>query len=119
VLTLANSPAGVVQPAHIHEGTCANLDPAPRYPLQSVTDGRSETVVDVPLSELLAGQFAINVHKSQEEISTYVACGEIRAQLAPATGAGPRQQPLWVLLAAVAIGGLLVVSGAGLWRVRR
>lgn len=116
VVTLSNPPAGIVQPAHIHEGTCANLNPQPRYPLQSLSGGRSETVVDVPLSQLLAGQFAINVHKSQQEISTYVACGEIRAQLAPATGGGPRGMPGWVVALTAVAGLLLVVGGAGLRR---
>jgi len=111
VVTLSNPPAGVAQPAHIHEGTCANLNPQPKYPLQSVMNGRSETVVDVPLSQLLAGQFAINVHKSQQEISTYVACGAIRAQLAPVTGGGPRSLPQWVLATVVAAGLLLVTGG--------
>lgn len=119
VVTLSNPPAGVAQPAHIHEGTCANLNPKPRYPLQSLMDGRSETVVDVPLTDLLAGQFAINVHKSQQEISTYVACGEIRAQVAPATGAGPRALPDWSIAAALLSGLLFVASGFGLRLVRR
>ena len=119
VVTLSNPAAGVAQPAHIHEGTCANLNPQPRYPLQSLMNGRSETVVDVPLSQLLAGQFAINVHKSQQEISTYVACGEIRAQLAPATGAGSRNLPVWGVIAAGLAGLLLLTSGFALRRVWR
>lgn len=119
VVTLSNPPAGVAQPSHIHEGTCANLNPKPKYPLQSVMNGRSETVVDVPLSQLLAGQFAINVHKSQQEISTYVACGEIRSQLAPATGAGPRGVSLWAVAVTAIVGLLLVIGGAGLRRAWR
>ncbi len=119
VISLSNAPAGVLQPAHIHQGTCANLNPQPRYPLQSVVDGRSETVVDVPLSTLLAGQFAINVHKSQQEISTYVACGEIRAQLAPGTGRGASGLPQWVLAIALLGAGVLIVGGARLRRATR
>ncbi|MDW8060685.1 MAG: hypothetical protein RMK01_11490 [Thermomicrobium sp.] len=119
VVTLSNPPAGVVQPAHIHEGTCANLNPQPRYPLQSLSGGRSETVVDVPLSQLLAGQFAINVHKSQQEITTYVACGEIRAQLAPATGRAGRSRPLGTLALVGAVGLLLLGCGIGLRWARR
>src|SRR5437879_3003409 len=41
-LDLANGPAGP-QPAHIHRGTCATLDPKPLYPLTSVTNGKSVT----------------------------------------------------------------------------
>ncbi|MGZ3497009.1 MAG: CHRD domain-containing protein [Vulcanimicrobiaceae bacterium] len=67
------------QPAHIHEGTCAKLNPAPKYPLSSVVDGKSTTVVkDVKLSELTSGSYAINVHKSTEDLKTYVACGDIK-----------------------------------------
>ena len=65
------------QPAHIHAGTCANLDPKPAYPLSSVVNGRSETMVDVNVDDLLAGDFAINVHKSPTEASVYVSCGTI------------------------------------------
>ncbi len=119
VVTLSNPPAGVAQPAHIHEGTCANLNPQPRYPLQSLMNGRSETVVDVPLSQLLAGQFAINVHKSQEEIKTYVACGEIRAQVTPMTGARGRRLPVWGVIAAGLAGLLFLTSGMALRRVWR
>lgn len=66
------------QPAHIHPGTCAKLDPAPKYPLTSVVDGKSVTVVkDLKLSDIQTGAFAINVHKSAADLKTYVACGTI------------------------------------------
>lgn len=76
VLDLAGSPAGP-QPAHIHEGTCDDLNPAPRYPLTNVANGKSEAELDVRFSELLTGTFAVNVHKSPQEASTYVACGNL------------------------------------------
>lgn len=75
-LQLENPPS-VPQPVHIHEGTCEELDPTPKYPLENLTDGASETVVDVPLSDLQAGEFAINAHASEEEVKTYVACGGV------------------------------------------
>src|ERR1700682_1198012 len=31
------------EPAHIHPGTCAQLDPTPQFTLQSVTNGASTT----------------------------------------------------------------------------
>ena len=37
----------------------------------------SETTVDVPLADLLASPHAINVHESNENIETYIACGDI------------------------------------------
>src|SRR5438046_8813539 len=78
VVTLSNAPA-VTQPAHIHKGTCANLDPTPTYPLTSVTNGQSDTMVPVSLMTLTSGTFAINVHKSAAEANIYVACGDITA----------------------------------------
>jgi hypothetical protein len=90
-------------PAHIHEGTCDTLDPAPAYPLEDVRlpedegatpapMGRmaqrhevetSSTVVPVPLDDLLAAPHAINVHQSAEQIDVYMACGEIAGVVRP------------------------------------
>lgn len=79
VLDLENPPS-VPQPVHIHEGTCDELDPTPRYPLENLSDGTSETVVDVPLSDLQGADFAINAHASEEDAGTYVACGGVSEQ---------------------------------------
>lgn len=70
----ATSPS---QPAYIHRGTCADLDPTPLYGLVNVQDGRSETVIDAPLTELTAGGLALNVHQSDDELDRYVACGTL------------------------------------------
>jgi len=77
-LSIKGAPKGVSQPAHIHEGTCAKLDPKPKYALQNVVDGKSTSEVPVSLSELQKGNLAINVHKSAEEVKVYVACGGIK-----------------------------------------
>ena len=79
-VALANAPTDVPQPAHIHEGSCAKLDPKPKYPLTTVVDGTSTTMVDVPMAQLVAGGFAVNVHKSTKDIPTYIACGELGAK---------------------------------------
>ena len=68
------------QPAHIHKGTCTNLDPKPSYPLSPVSNGKSETVVKASLDDLSKGGYAINVHKSAQDVKTYVSCGEIAAK---------------------------------------
>lgn len=65
-------------PAHIHPGTCAELVPQPRYPLASVVDGRSSTEVAASLDELLAGDVALNLHASNEEMQLYTACVNLR-----------------------------------------
>ena len=64
-------------PAHIHPGTCDELVPQPKYPLQNVVDGASVTEVPAPLEELLRGGVALNVHHSNEEMGTYTACIEL------------------------------------------
>jgi LPXTG-motif cell wall-anchored protein len=78
------------QPAHIHAGTCANLDPRPAFPLTSVANGASETTVDASLSQLQSSPMAINLHKSPQEAAVYVACGNLPAM---AAAAPPAAQP--------------------------
>jgi plastocyanin len=78
-------------PAHIHSGTCDELGDVV-VPLTDVaaTDEAthegaasahgiktSETIVDMPLQEILDGGHAINVHLSADEIDVYIACGDI------------------------------------------
>jgi hypothetical protein len=71
-------PAGhPTMPAHVHAGTCVDLVPQPLYPLTSVVDGASETVVPRSLSELLAGDLALNLHVSFEDMGTYAACVDL------------------------------------------
>jgi hypothetical protein len=65
------------QPAHIHPGTCADLDPTPKYPLTNVENGRSETTVQASPLDLISEDLAINVHKSEADAGTYVACGDL------------------------------------------
>jgi plastocyanin len=128
-IDIAPGAAGVPQPVHIHEGTCANLG-AVKYPLTNIVDGKSTTMVNVALKDLQTGGFAINAHKSQAEINVYVACGNIPASTTstaparlPAAGTGGYLSggggisPWWYALAAG--GGLLLVGGSyGLWRAR-
>ncbi len=76
-LELSGGEEGVAQPAHIHPGTCDDLDPTPEFPLTNVEDGTSETTVQASPVDLFTGEYAINVHKSEDEAETYVACGDI------------------------------------------
>jgi hypothetical protein len=91
-------------PEHIHKGTCAELDPNPAAPLQNLLpigadpDDLEASVaelepvgvltaapiyyadsedVDMKWDDMLAESHAINVHKSDQEIQTYIACGDI------------------------------------------
>jgi hypothetical protein len=72
-------PAGNLDmPAHIHPGTCDNLTPQPKYPLENVRNGVSSTVVPAGIAELFAGQLALNIHRSNDDLRTYTACVDIR-----------------------------------------
>jgi hypothetical protein len=102
------------QPAHIHAGTCANLDPKPAYPLSSVVNGKSETMVDADVDDLLAGDYAINVHKSPTEASIYVSCGNIVESADSAPGM-PRTGNSDQMFTLAALGILaLSITGVGL-----
>lgn len=79
VLNVRGAPAGVAQPVHVHKGTCAQLDPKPAYGLTTLSGGKSETTIDVPIGDLRKG-YAINGHKSAQEASIYVFCGNIASQ---------------------------------------
>jgi hypothetical protein len=103
VLAQDATPAGTpavtpALPAHIHEGTCDALG-AIVFPLNDVTVPpaadmvatpparpamvhaeevlSSVTVVDVSLTDLLAGHYVINIHGGAEDLQTSFACGEI------------------------------------------
>jgi len=77
VLDVKGAPSGAAQPVHIHKGTCDTLDPKPAYPLSPLVNGKSESTVNASLDSLEKGGFAINGHKSAQEVSTYVFCGKI------------------------------------------
>ena len=65
-------------PAHIHEGSCDDLNPTPAYPLASVEEGSSETVLEgVGIEKLQDGDYALNVHESDSEPDEYIACGNL------------------------------------------
>ena len=83
-------------PAHIHSGSCDQLGDVV-VPLNDATYPAGEhvgaesahavktslNVVDMPLQELIDGDYAINVHKSADEIDVYIACGDIGGVLIP------------------------------------
>lgn len=108
------------QPAHIHRGTCSNADPNPAYPLTDVVNGRSETTIDASMSDLGNG-YLVNVHKSAQDIPTYVSCGDIMMMAMgqgggsmPRTGSG-EQNAILVALGLLAV----TMTAAGLKIARR
>lgn len=75
-LSMSGSPLGVIQPAHIHIGSCPEVG-AVKYPLTFPENGNSDTLLDTTLDELRSQlPLAINVHKSSQEAKIYVACGD-------------------------------------------
>lgn len=77
-VNIKGAPA-TAQPTHIHPGTCTKLNPAPEAPLSPLTNGKSVTVLSgKKLSDLTGGKYSINVHKSSNDLATYVSCGAIK-----------------------------------------
>src|SRR5579884_2387685 len=77
-INLKSEPKGASEPAHIHQGTCTKLNPAPWKPLNSVVNGTSVTTLSgVTIAQLKKGHYAINVHKSATDLKTYVSCGDL------------------------------------------
>ena len=76
VVEAENAPSEA-QPSHIHEGTCDNPNPQPKYPLSNVEDGKAESTVDTTLNELQSADYYVNIHKSADEADVIVACGDI------------------------------------------
>lgn len=79
VVTIHIKNAKGPQPAHIHKGSCAKLDPKPEYALHNVINGMSVTTVKGVTIAELKGKSAVNVHKSLKDLKTYVSCGDIGA----------------------------------------
>ncbi len=78
VVSVMNEPASASEPAHIHEGTCAKLNPAPWKPLSNVVAGKSTTTLHgVTIDQLKKAHYAINVHESASNLKKYVSCGDI------------------------------------------
>ncbi len=72
-------PAGNLDmPAHIHPGTCEKTTPQPRFPLESVKDGTSSTVVPATIDELFTGGLALNTHRSNDDMKTSTACVDLK-----------------------------------------
>jgi len=75
---IKNEPAGASEPAHIHEGTCAKLNPAPWKGLSNVVNGVSVTTIPgLTLAGLKKAHYAINVHQSAANLKHYVSCGDL------------------------------------------
>lgn len=86
---------GVRQPAHIHQDPCPGVGPV-TVALTFPVDGRSTTIVDAPLSDLLAGRRgqSINIHRSEAEAGIYTACVNMSDVAAAARAPAPTRMPV-------------------------
>ena len=78
---------GEDHPAHIHEGTCEDIQPEPAYNLENVgEEGTSTSVVDVPLDELIDGDYVIDLHLAANQLGTLIVCADIEGEPTDASG---------------------------------
>lgn len=78
---------GEDHPAHIHEGTCDDIEPEPEYNLENVgEEGASTSLVDAPLDELIDGDYVIDLHLAANQLGTLIVCAEIEGQPTNASG---------------------------------
>jgi hypothetical protein len=80
-IAISGEPAGAVEPANIHDGTCEAVQ-AIRYGLPSVRNGRSTTILPISYTKILRGRSAIVVQASPASLHAakeykYVSCGPI------------------------------------------
>ena len=117
----ANGAGAGPQPAHIHEGTCAQLNAAPKFSLSNVVNGSSTTEVDGSLAALMSAPHAIHMHKSPDELAVYVACADVKVAGQPSTlpPAGEASSATGLAAGMAGIGLFLVALGHGLWRRAR
>ncbi|HST06359.1 MAG TPA: hypothetical protein VLQ48_16715 [Chloroflexia bacterium] len=73
-LIMTNAPDGAVQPAGIHEGSCANLDTDVAYPLEAIQSLKSTSTVKVSLADLTNSKYAVVVTRSASD-NTVISCG--------------------------------------------
>lgn len=77
-LKLTNYPNLIEQPAHIHLGSCEEPTDI-KYSLVNAVNGESETTLDASIDQLMKKlPLVLNVHKSNEEVNVYYACGVIK-----------------------------------------
>jgi len=87
VVELDLDATGEDHPAHIHEGTCDDIQPEPEYNLENVgEEGSSISVVDAPLDELIGGDYVIDLHLAANQLGTLIVCAGIEGEPANAGG---------------------------------
>jgi hypothetical protein len=77
-IVLVEDPPGAQHPAHIHAGTCADFNVVPRYPIETVVNGRSVTIVQAPLADLIGHGLVLEIHSSKYHVNVIAACGALQ-----------------------------------------
>ncbi|MDQ3856268.1 MAG: superoxide dismutase family protein [Chloroflexota bacterium] len=115
MLKLNGTPQGGSHPAHIHQGRC----PEPGkvvFPLENVDGdtGTSQTTVQASLETIMSAEHAINVHLSEKQIGTYVACGNIptAAEMPASGGGGMANAGAGIPMVGLALVGMVMAAGA-------
>ena len=72
---VVSATAGISALAHIHDGGCQSLGGI-AHELSDTSGATSSTTVDASLDSLIAGSFAVNLHKDGDP-SVYTSCGDI------------------------------------------
>lgn len=76
-LKLTGALVDTPQPAHLHLGTCEKPGEV-KFSLRDVTDGQSETTLDLDINMFNKKlPLILNVHKSEQEPDIYTSCGVI------------------------------------------
>jgi hypothetical protein len=121
---------GVLQPAHVHTGTCDEPGPIV-YPLGLVKDGGSFTLLSASQSDLLENDYIVNVHLSEAEMGTYVSCAALvepdeeptdegpTIQLPPTGSGSAGTDSPWLIVALVAAGAAGLAGLGGVRMARR
>lgn len=81
VIVVNGDAPGATQPANLHLGTCGDIETI-AYALQDVRNGRSTSVLDVPLDRLTTGRLIVNVQDTPASLyaakdARSVSCGVI------------------------------------------
>jgi hypothetical protein len=75
-------PTSPRQQAEIRSGDCTSINLAVTYRLSPLSEGKSETVVDVPVAELRRG-YIVMVHEVAEEQRLGTFCGDLSRSQPP------------------------------------
>lgn len=98
-VTVSGQPSESSQPIQVHQGQCGPTLAQIVFPLNDLKGGESTTTINMSLASLTAdnANFAINSHRSEQEYTVYVLCGNIPSLAMVAAQATATQQAVEAL----------------------